>query len=156
MYRVWIIRPSLSLSFQFQFRMVNPARWDPALLGLIHTVRFFSNCDCDSSYRNKWVAQDSMEVFTYATVTTLPTPTQPIMSKNKSQSQIAQCEWALRIQLVGKQLDSGSLDPASQQTSWIQKWAGYLVSWIQAGRWPTPSSPSKTRGRTSGRTSQEG
>ena len=24
----------------------------------------FSDCDCDSSYRNKWVIQDSMEVFT--------------------------------------------------------------------------------------------
>ena len=24
----------------------------------------FSGCDCDSSYRNKWVVQDSMEVFT--------------------------------------------------------------------------------------------
>ena len=34
------------------------------LLRLIHAVRFFSDCDCDSSYRNKWVAQDSVEVFT--------------------------------------------------------------------------------------------
>ena len=25
---------------------------------------FFSHCNCDSSCRNKWVAQDSMEVFT--------------------------------------------------------------------------------------------
>ena len=33
-------------------------------LGLIHTVRFFSNCDCDLSYYNKWVVQDSKEVFT--------------------------------------------------------------------------------------------
>ena len=24
----------------------------------------FSDCDCDSSYRKKWVMQDSMEVFT--------------------------------------------------------------------------------------------
>ena len=31
----------------------------------------------------------------YATVTTSPTPIQPIMSKSKSQSQIAQCERAL-------------------------------------------------------------
>ena len=27
-------------------------------------VAFFSDCDCDSSYRNKWAVQDSMEVFT--------------------------------------------------------------------------------------------
>ena len=33
-------------------------------LGLVHIVRFFSDCDCNSSYRNKWVVQDSMEVFT--------------------------------------------------------------------------------------------
>ena len=30
----------------------------------VHTMRFFSDCDCDSFYRNKWVAQHSMEVFT--------------------------------------------------------------------------------------------
>ena len=33
----------------------------------------------------------------YATMTTSPTPIQPIMSKNKSQSQIAQCERALKV-----------------------------------------------------------
>ena len=33
-------------------------------LRFFHTVRFFSDCDCDSSYRNKWVVQDSREVFT--------------------------------------------------------------------------------------------
>ena len=35
-----------------------------SLKRLVQTVRFFSDCDCDSSYRNKWVAQDSMEMFT--------------------------------------------------------------------------------------------
>ena len=33
-------------------------------LGLVHIVRFFSDCDCDSSYHNRWFVQDSMEVFT--------------------------------------------------------------------------------------------
>ena len=27
-------------------------------------LKDFSDCDCDSSYCNKWVVQDSMEVFT--------------------------------------------------------------------------------------------
>ena len=29
-----------------------------------HCAFFFSDCDCDSSFRNKWVVQDSVEVFT--------------------------------------------------------------------------------------------
>ena len=29
-----------------------------------HCVFFFSDCDCNLVYRNKWVVQDSMEVFT--------------------------------------------------------------------------------------------
>ena len=33
-------------------------------LGLIHTVRFFSDCDSDASYCNNWVVQGKMEVFT--------------------------------------------------------------------------------------------
>ena len=27
------------------------------------TLQFFSDCDCDSSYHNKWDAEDSMKVF---------------------------------------------------------------------------------------------
>ena len=45
----------------------------------------------------------------YVTATTLPTPIQPIMSKNKSQSQIAQCEWALNIRIS---LNAFHLKPA--------------------------------------------
>ena len=48
---------------------------------------FFSDCDCDSSYRNKWVVQESMEVFTLCDCTTSQIPMSPIISKNKSQSQ---------------------------------------------------------------------
>ena len=53
---------------------------------------FFSDCDCDSFHglhRTQWKCSH------YATATTSPTPMQPIVSKNKSQSQIAQCERAL-------------------------------------------------------------
>ena len=39
----------------------------------------FSDCDCNSSYRNKWVVQDSMEVFTLCDCN--------IINKNKLQSQ---------------------------------------------------------------------
>ena len=41
-------------------------------------------------YRTQWKCSH------YVTVTTSPTPIQPIMSKNKSQSQIVQCERALK------------------------------------------------------------
>ena len=34
------------------------------LLGLVHTVRFFSDCDCVSYFCNKWAVQVSMELFT--------------------------------------------------------------------------------------------
>ena len=30
----------------------------------VHTEAIFSDCNCDSSHHNKWVVQDSMEVFT--------------------------------------------------------------------------------------------
>ena len=59
------------------------------------TLCLFSDCDYDSSYHNKWVVQDSMEVFTLCDCTASPTPIQPIVSKTKSQFQIAQCERAL-------------------------------------------------------------
>ena len=42
---------------------------------------FFSDCDCDSPYRNKWGVQD------HATVTTSPTPMLPIINEKKSHSQ---------------------------------------------------------------------
>ena len=35
-----------------------------ANLRLIHTVRFFSDCKCNSSQRNKWIVRDSIEMFT--------------------------------------------------------------------------------------------
>ena len=41
---------------------------------------FFSDCDCDFSYRNKWIVQDSMEVFTLCN------------SDNITDSYVAHCE----------------------------------------------------------------
>ena len=55
---------------------------------------FFIDCDCDSCYRNKWVVQNTMEVFTLCDCT--PALVQPIVRKNKSQWQIVCCERALR------------------------------------------------------------
>ena len=45
------------------------------------------------SFFNQWVVQDSLQVFAIAT--TSPALLQPLRSRKKSQSQIAQCEWAL-------------------------------------------------------------
>ena len=62
-----------------------------------HCTIFFSDCECDSSYCNKWVVQESMKAFT---LTTSPTPMQPVVRKNKSQSQsekIIQCEQVLKV-----------------------------------------------------------
>ena len=83
---------------------------------------FFSDCDCDSSCRNKWVVQDSTEVFTQYDCDNLTrsyiahckqkqitrksqcewglqqkqiAQCERDLNKNKSQSQIAQCEWGL-------------------------------------------------------------
>ena len=57
----------------------------------------FSDCDCDYSYRNKWVVQDSMVVFTLWNCDNVTNSYPPITSKNKSQSQSEKnvlCEWA--------------------------------------------------------------
>ena len=65
-------------------------------LGLIHTVRFFLIATAilliatNGLYRTQWKCSHS------ATATRSPTLMQLIMSKNKSQSQIAQCEQTLR------------------------------------------------------------
>ena len=63
---------------------------------------FLSDCDCDSSYRNKWVVQDSMEVFTPCDCDNITNSYVTIFSKNKSQSQSeknVQCQWALNLQI---------------------------------------------------------
>ena len=49
---------------------------------------FFSNRDCDSSYDNKWVVRDSMEVFTLCDCDNI---TGSIIAHCK-QKQITQCE----------------------------------------------------------------
>ena len=64
-------RIKLNLQFRFskiKFRPVEPiCLMDISAYMLylpIHTVRFFSDYDCDSSCGNKWVVQDLIEVFT--------------------------------------------------------------------------------------------
>ena len=60
---------------------------------------FFSDCDCDSSYRNKYVAQDSMEVFTLCDCNNITNSYVTHCKQKTSQSQsekIALCEQALR------------------------------------------------------------
>ena len=46
------------------------------------------DCECNFSYRSKWIVQDSMEVFTLYKVTISQTPIQSTVSKNKSQWRI--------------------------------------------------------------------
>ena len=48
-------------TYFFNFSYDHPC---PFIRAHSHCAAFFSDCDCDSSYHNKWVAQDSVEVFT--------------------------------------------------------------------------------------------
>ena len=63
--------------------------------GLVHTMRFFSDCDSDSSYHIKWIVQELMEVFTLCDCGNITNFFLVYCKQNKSQSQSgkeAQCE----------------------------------------------------------------
>ena len=68
-------------------------------LGTIHHCAFSSDCDCDSSYRNKWVVQDSMEVFTLCDCDKITNSYvahyEQKKNRSRNQKKIAQCEQAL-------------------------------------------------------------
>ena len=64
----------------------------------VHTVRFFLIATVILSIARNGLHRTQWKCSHYATATTSPTPMQPIVSKNESQSQIAQCERALRCQ----------------------------------------------------------
>ena len=49
----------------------------------LHLCVFFSDCNYDSCYRNKWVARTQWKCSHYVTATTSPTPIQSTMSKNQ-------------------------------------------------------------------------
>ena len=60
---------------------------------------YFSDCDCDSSYHNKWVVQDSMEMFTLCDCNNV-TNSYLVHYKQKQIAvaikKNAQCEWAIK------------------------------------------------------------
>ena len=56
----------------------------------------FSDCDCNSSFRNKWVVQNSMEVFTLCVCNNITSSYVAHHKQKELQSQIGQCEWALK------------------------------------------------------------
>ena len=63
----------------------------------VHTVRFFLIATAIPSIARNGLHRTQWKCSHYATATTSPTPLQPIVIKNKSQSQIAQCERALKL-----------------------------------------------------------
>ena len=65
-----------------------------------YTVRFFLIATAIPSIAKNGSHRTQLKCSYYATATTSPTPMQPIVSKNKLQSHITQCERALTIQLV--------------------------------------------------------
>ena len=66
----------------------------------VHTVRFFLIAIVIPSIATNGLHRTQWKCSHYATATTSPTPMQPIVSKNKSQSQIAQCERALTRRII--------------------------------------------------------
>ena len=65
------------------------------MLRPVHTVRFCLIATAIPSIATNGLHRTQWKCSHYATATTSPTPMHPIVSKNKSQSQIAQCEEAL-------------------------------------------------------------
>ena len=76
----------------------------------VHIVRFFLIATAILSITRNGLHRTQWKCSHYATATTSPTPMQPIVSKYKSQSQIAQCERALStvcdIEIAGKSNDA--------------------------------------------------
>ena len=70
-----------------------------------HNV-FFSDCDCDSFHRNKWVTQDSIEVFTLCDCDNITNSYAAHCEQKINRShKIAQCERALRAIIVAIHFD---------------------------------------------------
>ena len=93
----------------WSMRAVSQASSNPHHLKLIHTVRFFLIATAIPLITTNGLYTTQWKCSHYATATTSPTPIQPIMSKNKSQSQIAKCEQALTLDVNG---------PLQRDTRW--------------------------------------
>ena len=95
---------SISIEFLFESPLFVRLIASPSLgcdysLRPVHTVRFFLIATAIPSITRNGLHRTQWKCSHYATATTSPTPMQPIVSKNKSQSQIAQCERALNWQV---------------------------------------------------------
>ena len=62
----------------------------------VHTVRFFHIASAIPLLATNGLYGTQRKCSHYETVGTSPVPIQPIVSKNKSQLQVAQCKWTLK------------------------------------------------------------
>ena len=86
-----------------------PLRHQENLLGLIYTVHYFLIATAIPLIATNGLHITQWKCSHYAPVTISPTAIQPIISENKSQSQIVQCERALRngVGMVASQSSFG-------------------------------------------------